>query len=94
MAKKKKKGDDEKLKKKKPSRAVEEDEIEEEPEEEDPTIPKRRQDIFVGISFLSLAFLITAAVFYYQDFEEMSAKPLPQAEIVIPALTGVSDKVK
>jgi len=91
--KKKKKGDDETpKKKKKPSRAVEEDD--DDVPEEDPTKPKKRQDIFVGLSFLSLVFLITASVFYYQDFEEMALKPLPSPEVTIPALTAVSDKVK
>ena len=99
MAKKKKKSsdDDEPIKKKKKkSRTVEadEDDIAKDQEEFDPTKPVRRQDIFVGLSFLSLAFFITAAAFYNQDAEEIALKPFAGPEVTIPALTAVSEKVK
>jgi hypothetical protein len=98
MAKKKKTSsdDDEPIKKKKKkAREVEDDEDDiEEDDEFDPTKPVRRQDIFVGLSFLSLAFFITAAAFYNQDAEEIALKPFAGPEVTIPALTAVSDKVK
>ena len=101
MAKKKKKAsdDDEPIKKKKKkSRAVEDDELDDDggadEAEFDPTKPVRRQDIFVGLSFLSLAFFITAAAFYNQDAEEIAKKPFTAPDVAIPALTSVSEKVK
>ena len=88
MAKKKKKPvDDEPIKKKKKPRPVEDVAAE---EEFDPTKPVRRQDIFVGLSFLSLAFFITAAAFYNQDAEEIALKPFAGPEVTIPAMTTIS----
>jgi len=91
MAKKKKKPvDDEPIKKKKKPRPVEDDEDVAAEEEFDPTKPVRRQDIFVGLSFLSLAFFITAAAFYNQDAEEIALKPFAGPEVTIPAMTTIS----
>ena len=89
MAKKKKKSsdDDEPIKKKKKPRAVEDDDDDAPEEEFDPAKPVRRQDIFVGLSFLSLAFFITAAAFYNQDAEEIALKPFAGPEVTIPAMT-------
>jgi len=73
---------------------ADDDDIAKDQEEFDPTKPVRRQDIFVGLSFLSLAFFITAAAFYNQDAEEIALKPFAGPEVTISALTAVSEKVK
>ena len=81
---KKSKADDEDLKKKKAkAKAKERDEEEEDEEEDDEEEAPRRgsgkpkADIYVGLGFITLIALVTAAVFFYLDSSagQKDAKP-------------------
>ena len=90
MAKKKRKADDEKPKKKK-ARAVEvedEDEADDADDGDDFVEPRKpsRNDAYTGMLLIGLVCLLTATVLLMLDANDMTAAPLANPTVTVPAL--------
>ncbi len=60
------------------------DDVEDFDEGDEPKKP--RADIYVGLGFITLVLLITAAVLFYLDNEAAAAKPVPVVNVTVNAL--------
>ena len=94
MAKKKRKADDEKTKKKKARAAEVEDEDEADAEVEDDgddfveLRKPSRNDAYTGMLLISLVCLLAATVLLMLDANDMTAAPLANPTVTVPALAA------